>query len=418
MIRATTQLMAALAVLLMVNGAAAQSRDTGWPPAYGDLRFAVEVAGVPEAGGGGRVDITYEVTHDELIFVRHGDGFRARFEIVAILYGPGNRQAAGDSWVRTVTVSDYAETNSRKASVRETVSLATEPGDYRLKIEMRSLDTRSTGTVERRVEVPGLTGSDLTLGTMTFEKREGEGEEQRFAPNPSRVYGVRNPVARLRIPVYGAVGAGYLLSVDIAPEGDELEEVFSDSVEQTEWLTEHFRDIDVQELEVGSYVVMVRLEPEAGGEERTARSRFRVLTSPRSWGEDFEKMIAQIGYVASRDEVDRLVDAAPEDREAAWEMFWDGRDPTPGTAENEFRTEFLRRVGYANVHFRSMIEGWQTDMGRIYIQHGDPDDIESQPIGASLNAWEVWYYYSDHTKYTFVDRDGFGEFRLVDTSRI
>jgi len=57
-------------------------------------------------------------------------------------------------------------------------------------------------------------------------------------------------------------------------------------------------------------------------------------------------------------------------------------------------------------------------MGRVYIQYGEPDDVDSQPVGRMLNAWETWYYYSEHTKFIFVDREGFGEYTLVEKSRI
>ncbi|MBD3368147.1 MAG: GWxTD domain-containing protein [Candidatus Eisenbacteria bacterium] len=129
-------------------------------------------------------------------------------------------------------------------------------------------------------------------------------------------------------------------------------------------------------------------------------------------------MIEQIGYVASRDEVERLLDTPPDQRDEAWEAFWASRDPTPDDGVNEFRREFIRRIGYANLHFRSTVPGWRTDMGRIYIQYGEPDDVESQPVGRMLNAWEVWYYYREHTKFVFVDREGFGEFALVERTRI
>jgi GWxTD domain-containing protein len=169
---------------------------------------------------------------------------------------------------------------------------------------------------------------------------------------------------------------------------------------------------------VGSHVLEVEVTPLPEGKEISARSRFRVVTSPLSWGEDEEKMLAQISYVATRDEMDMLTSVPPEERGPAWDEFWAGRDPVPATPANEFKTEFLRRVGYANAEFRSIIDGWQTDMGRIYIQHGEPDDIDSQSVGQMLNAWEIWYYYGEHTKYVFVDREGFSEFVLHEISRI
>jgi len=52
------------------------------------------------------------------------------------------------------------------------------------------------------------------------------------------------------------------------------------------------------------------------------------------------------------------------DRESALftEAFWKHRDPTPGTPENEFRSEHYRRINYANSHFGSGSSkpGWKT----------------------------------------------------------
>ena len=63
------------------------------------------------------------------------------------------------------------------------------------------------------------------------------------------------------------------------------------------------------------------------------------------------------------------------------EQFWQRRDPTPGTVENEFKEEHYRRIAYANDHFAGGIPGWKTDRGRIYITYGPPDEKESHPSG-------------------------------------
>ena len=55
-----------------------------------------------------------------------------------------------------------------------------------------------------------------------------------------------------------------------------------------------------------------------------------------------------------------------EERENFIESFWQRRDPTPDTAENEFKEEHYRRIAYANEHFPAGIPGWKTDRGRIY----------------------------------------------------
>jgi GWxTD domain-containing protein len=72
-----------------------------------------------------------------------------------------------------------------------------------------------------------------------------------------------------------------------------------------------------------------------------------------------------------------------EERDQFIEAFWQRRDPTPDTIENEFKEEHYRRIAYANEHFAAGIPGWKTDRGRMYIMYGPADEIESHPSGGS-----------------------------------
>src|SRR5438128_1207927 len=72
-----------------------------------------------------------------------------------------------------------------------------------------------------------------------------------------------------------------------------------------------------------------------------------------------------------------------EERDNFIEAFWQRRDPTPDTVENEFKEEHYRRIAYANEHFAAGIPGWKTDRGRIYIVYGPADEIESHPSGGT-----------------------------------
>jgi len=415
-----TGCVATMALLALSLSAGAVSRyDTGPLASMGGITFSADVVAVPELAGGVTVTITYAVAFDELFFVKHGDGFRARYEITAILYG-GDEQVAGDSWIRSVEVDDYAETNTSRRAKRESLEITVEPGDYHLKLEIRSLDTRAFGVIERAIGVPAPQPGKLAVGSLVFEREiaaEPSGARS-FAVNPTHRYGEDRPDVRVRVPVYGDVGSRYTLEAT-ARQGDGfLIVVFADTVVQSSWETTHVVQFSALDLEVGTYELEVNAEPVTGGAASRARGYFQIVTSPKSWGEDFDKMIAQISYVASRSEVELLMEAPEGERDGAWEAFWDERDPSPGTDENEFRDEFLRRLGHANTQFRTTVEGWQTDMGRVYIQYGEPDDVDSRPIAKTLDSWEIWYYYEHHMKFLFIDREGFGEYRLVDTSPI
>ncbi|UCC38182.1 MAG: GWxTD domain-containing protein [Candidatus Aminicenantes bacterium] len=109
------------------------------------------------------------------------------------------------------------------------------------------------------------------------------------------------------------------------------------------------------------------------------------------------------------------------ERELFIQAFWNHRDPTQGTPENEFRKEHYRRISYANYSFGRGVPkpGWKTDRGRIYIILGEPGDIE-QIIGETqVYNTEIWFY-QGLTRYglpagfnlIFFQKDGVGEYIL------
>ena len=69
---------------------------------------------------------------------------------------------------------------------------------------------------------------------------------------------------------------------------------------------------------------------------------------------------------------------------------------------------------YSNVHFESFIDGWETDMGMIYIIFGPPDDIEKYMDNQYQEPYERWHYYRIQESYTFIG-DNFGNYSIIDT---
>ena len=105
----------------------------------------------------------------------------------------------------------------------------------------------------------------------------------------------------------------------------------------------------------------------------------------------YAKWLAEdVGYIisdAERAAFRRLT--TDQQREQFIEQFWRDRDPTPGTAYNEFKVEHYRRISYANERFGAgQPTGWKTLRGRIYVIYGPPDEIESHPS----QKLERWHY--------------------------
>ncbi len=113
------------------------------------------------------------------------------------------------------------------------------------------------------------------------------------------------------------------------------------------------------------------------------------------------------------------------------EGFWQRRDPTPDTGENEYKDEHYRRIAWANEHFAAGVPGWRTDRGRMYIMYGKPDSIDSHPMGGPYQRpaeegggstetypFEVWRYrylegIGQEVEIEFVDPCSCGEYHMT-----
>jgi GWxTD domain-containing protein len=85
------------------------------------------------------------------------------------------------------------------------------------------------------------------------------------------------------------------------------------------------------------------------------------------------------------------------DRDIFARAFWQQRDPTPGTEENEYKTEIESRFAYVEKYFSrgTSRPGWLTDMGKFYMILGKPNSIERFESKAGLYPAQVWYFFGD-----------------------
>lgn len=191
-------------------------------------------------------------------------------------------------------------------------------------------------------------------------------------------------------------------------------------------------------LAPGAYAQKKKAQPEGNREtvakpmsEKERRKREERLRKELEG--PFRKWLSEdVTYIITDEErqaFKRL--ATDEEREQFIEQFWLRRDPTPDSAENEFKEEHYRRIAYANERFASGIPGWKTDRGRIYIAYGPADEVDSHPSGGtyqrpieegggttSTYPFETWRYrwiegVGTDVMIEFVDPTMTGEYRMT-----
>lgn len=117
-----------------------------------------------------------------------------------------------------------------------------------------------------------------------------------------------------------------------------------------------------------------------------------------------------IDYIASPSELNEFKNINDIEGKNLWiEKFWKIKDP-----DNSFYPIFKQRVMEADLKFSTPFKkGRYTDMGKIYILFGQPDDIRRQEFALGTKSYVIWIYYEGNKKFKFYDQLGTGEYKLL-----
>jgi GWxTD domain-containing protein len=393
-------------------------------------RFSADAIVQPGESGTPEVRIDYRLARNELLFERGPSGYRAAFEIRAIFH-KGKQEIAGDAATRELRVERYSETQTVGNDIIDHITFRIPPGKYEATVFLTDLNAECTSSTDIPIEVPSVEVGKLWLTDLVFGTLGGDADEPAteasapLVPNPSRSFGDDLP----RLAVAGEI-------VDNRPAGapDSLYKMGYRVLNEVQAVVAHgdttlprrgsrtaFRILPgLGPLEPGVYRFQVELTSpliQIKGQKKPAPIRrekdLTVEASAANAAADPKSSLEVLRYIATDAEItemDRL--KTPEERRAFWEAFWRRRDPSPDTARNEAMDEFYKRVRYADQRFGVGGPGWKTDMGRIYIQYGQPDEIARNPFRFDGPPEEIWYYYQQRKTFVFVDRDGFGRYEL------
>jgi GWxTD domain-containing protein len=101
-------------------------------------------------------------------------------------------------------------------------------------------------------------------------------------------------------------------------------------------------------------------------------------------------------------------------------QFWANRDPSVMTMVNEFRAIYMKKISYANDHYRSFTRpGWKTDRGRVYMMYGLPSDVERFHNNPNAFSHEIWRYddIEGGVEFVFADLQEYGEFMQLHSTK-
>ncbi len=402
---------------LLMPVAAVPSAASSLPPLRSEAAplFSADVVIALDGEGRPALSVSVTVPYDELQWTRTPRGYAAGAEFTVVFDPQGRDRDHGDVWERRTTIESFAATNSPVLTMVERRTFDVPPGRYEMRVAVRDLGGELTSTARQRIEVPDYSRvpvgfADLELGQV--------GESGGFVPVPTRRFGRNVGRIAARAALFdrrpGPWPRTYPFRYRILDDAGAEIRTGSRQVTLSHSADPVVVRPDSSELFLGNYVFEVELV-ENKSHWRVERS-FEVEESGPPRGKEFERMLEPLSFVADPEEIEHLRALPPEEQARGWEDFWKRRDPSPDTARNEAMIEFIRRVRYTEQHFQSFGPGWRSDMGRIYIKYGPPDQIESRPPTLQSPQLEIWYYNRPTRRFVFSDRQGFGRFELVGSS--
>jgi GWxTD domain-containing protein len=421
----------AISILLWATAVSAQTSGylDAKDPTEPRVEWDYNVFG-PSPEGPFRLEVYYKAYNDGLSYRKDNGSYVAEYELEAIVYEDGE-QVAGTSFKEKYTVESFPRTLSLTDFLVNQLNIGLEgPGKYELVLRLRDLRSGHTTEKLHKFEI-SRNYRDWTMSRIEFARiiqravdtSQFNKQGWVIVPSVSRTYGDES---QLQCPVYmeiygPAESAGTPLKVLLYGR-DPLDNRLLDTVLEVQSqgrVTPVIASLSVADLSPGRYTVHVQLSSERGKpplweDEDWFDITWSLSTLLRT---DFQTAVEQLRFIAKDKERDSLLESPDSLRAISWRAFWDRRDPTPGTPGNEFRDEYYRRIRYANTTFSvGKRPGWRTDRGMIYIQYGEPDEVDRHPFdmdGFPYNApWQVWRYYSTNREFVFVDRRGSSDFEL------
>lgn len=400
----------------------AQSGVPGGLVFFDALPFAAE--GWPEREGG-RIDLYAAVPWTALDFTRSEDLFTARYRL-AISVRRADSILLDTLWTRELATREVGRTTGAVPAVDfYQLRLPVDAGTYTCELELFDYGTNLSATERQSVTVIPFERFRFSLsGLLLVGKiREVEGRHT-ISPLLSDNVSRNESGYFIFFEIYNRrrLDSVDLVAIYRSEEGEEVwREVVrrevsggEEGVRLQSWVrlpNEGFRR--------GEYTLDLVATPPESPEDTLALARrtvrFEGLADGMPLGErELEERIDRLRYVATQGEIDRIEDAGTfRERRRHYAEFWEERDPTPGTPQNEAMEEYFRRIEYADREFRSYAEGWLTDMGRIYVVFGPPDRIDRDPFAADGKPRVTWEYFGRGGRLVFVDQTGFGDFRLM-----
>jgi len=418
---------------------------TGWRlPAYSQpLAFPLESAEAPrfwldtgffQQGEQVRIEFYYSIALKELNFSSPAGDSLASFTLALSLQDQSGASVFTDTHNSKARFNKAALTDETKG-ILDQIVLSLPSGVYQLEARLTDENAKKFSLITGQVSVPSfskeLSVSEPQLAISIQANAAGAAFKKgntAIIPNPSRRYRYHNAMLYLYYELYNLMPADADSSTPLSvvysitdQAGDTLMLMPRQRIDRSGRISARVAGLDVRGLEDGAHTITVAVFDSSTGRSAVSAKRFwihqpavAVQLLPMS-PDDIKRYRDQLKYIATHDEL-KLFDELDDEGKTNFLLnFWRSKDESPETPENEYMQNLFSRIDYANKNFKGKENGLNSDMGRVFVIYGKPDDIEQYTWETGRKSYAIWRYFTagGQHSFVFVDRNHEGIYTLV-----
>lgn len=403
------------------------------------------------------LEIYYSLFRNYLKFLPDSARWRAEFSLTAEIYA-NDSLLASDRWENM----DVVDSLSQITPGQKLFGLgyfALKPGNYILKATLRDHVSQLEKQRERQLVIAPIPADKLLLSDIELATQIKPSQQQglffkngyHIIPNPDQIYGTGLPMLMFYAEIYNLRQnadhdtSSYSVQYRILDGDMQKVREFPVKIRHKPGASAvEVSGMNIISFHSGTYFLEIAVNDFASGESFSRQKKFYIFREgDLAMSDSAAQKLATDRLKASLERIYSNMDAGAIDEEfdatqyistsdekkiyktldtrgkqAFLLEFWKKRDTSPETPQNEFRDNYLKAVNTANKEFSGFKKGYKSDRGRVLLIYGVPDEIERIPMSMETKAHHIWKYYSVQggVQFVFVDKQGFGDFELVNST--
>ena len=368
-----------------------------------------------------RLFFLIELQHDFLQYIYNNEKYTANTEFEINITNNSTNKLQSKILTSEFIINDF-ETTNRKDLFHFTMdSLDVHPGKYDVVLKYRDINGKGTQHIFRfQIHLPEVDKFYASPIIFTYPNKDFTLDPENFNTQPSalRSYWNFNKKLGIQLNTWQAQPNDPIKIKFLITDLDKKDSIFNldtliTSISQNKSL---FFSISKNLFFEKNYQIEITYSTPTDTVEHKFPLKIVWFDKPRSlWNLDFA--MEPIRYLLEDEKVyDDFTKGNEKEKLAKFDEFWKEKDPTPDTPFNELQYEFYSRVDSANIKFsRRRYPGWMTDIGKIYILYGEPDEVVDNSLAPIKDPFLRWIYNLNDKRlsFTFLALDGRKRYKLA-----